>query len=267
MARKKDGKALFEMFYSAQYGPHWPQLYESLKQKRKNYISLVADFNKVYEGIPGIDPFEQVQGYHLDPASIYPVLALGLVGDHQILDACAAPGGKSLMILRAMSEQSQLLACDVSSSRLIRLRQNLAQYSFRTGYTIEQHQLLERHYSEQFDRILLDAPCSSERHWVEKEILGDWRPGRSKYLSHEQHALLCRAWDALLPGGRLVYSTCSISMLENDGVIERFLKKRAAQIIDLDLKGQKTKYGRLLLPHLCEGLGPIYYAVLMKEKN
>ena len=267
MARKKDGKALFEAFYSAQYGDKWPALYDALKQERTDYITLTAQMSHGFEGILGIDVSNQSEGYHVDPASIYPVLALDLKGPNKILDACAAPGGKSLMILRAMKAGSHLLACDVSSNRLIRLQHNLERYAPCLDYTVRQHHLLKKSYDSQFDRILLDSPCSSERHWIEKEILSDWRPGRSKYLALEQHALLCRAWEALKPGGRLVYSTCSISQLENDGVIAQFLKKRLAKIIDLGLKGQKTQFGHLLLPHLHDGLGPMYYVALEKEKD
>ncbi len=84
--------------------------------------------------------------------------------------------------------------------------------------------------TEEFDRILVDAPCSGERHLLKKPLeLARWSLKGSKGLVVRQHALLCSALDCLKPGGRLVYSTCSIQPAENDGVIERLKKSREGE--------------------------------------
>ena len=92
MARKKDGRALFEAFYFAQYGNEWFELYEALKQERTGYLTLTSQKGDGFESISGIDITNEAEGYHVDRASIYPVLALGLNGANQILDAWNDPG-------------------------------------------------------------------------------------------------------------------------------------------------------------------------------
>ena len=124
--------------------------------------------------------------------------------------------------------------------------------------------------------ILIDAPCSGERHLLETpKELAEWTVSRMKKLAQRQYALLTAGLLALKPGGKLVYSTCSIASLENDGVIETLLKKKEDfQILQEDLpqailqqigRPEKTKHGFLFLPDQC-GIGPIYFCVLRKNQ-
>lgn len=96
--------------------------------------------------------------------------------------------------------------------------------------------------------------------------LARWSLKGSKRLMIRQHALLCSGLDSLKPGGRLVYSTCSISPVENDGVIEKLHKSRAGlfRVVPVqESMGEATRFGWIALPDVC-GCGPIYFSVLEK---
>jgi 16S rRNA C967 or C1407 C5-methylase (RsmB/RsmF family) len=109
-----------------------------------------------------------------------------------------------------------------------------------------------------YDRILLDAPCSSERHVLnDPKALAQWSPSRTRTLAQQAIALLCSALEALRPGGWLLYSTCSISPHENEQVLEKFRLKRPGKWSLLD---QAT-----ILPDEHTGAGPLFWALLQKE--
>ena len=143
-----------------------------------------------------------------------------------------------------------------------------------------------------FDRILLDAPCSSERHVLQDEkYLAQWSPARIKTLSREQWALLSSAYRMLKDNGILLYSTCALAPKENDEVIERLFKK-FDNCVNLSFESEKyqnlkndeaklqlftdnvslpdferTKYGYQILPDKQNGAGPIYFSIIMKKLN
>jgi 16S rRNA (cytosine1407-C5)-methyltransferase len=129
-----------------------------------------------------------------------------------------------------------------------------------------------------FEAILLDAPCSSERHVIQSpKALAEWTEARPRFLSRRQWSLLSSAFLLLKGGGCLVYATCALSPIENDGPVSRLLEKYATDI-ELDepdfSEGEKTKYGRLILPDTSinvgasadapAGMGPMYVARFRK---
>ncbi|MCL2320256.1 MAG: 16S rRNA methyltransferase, partial [Treponema sp.] len=119
-----------------------------------------------------------------------------------------------------------------------------------------------------FEAILLDAPCSSERHVIQSaKALADWTPARPRSLARRQWSLLSAAFLLLKPGGSLVYATCALSPEENDGPVSRLLSKYsdAIELDDPDFpEGEKTSYGRLILPDTSNGMGPMYVARFRK---
>jgi 16S rRNA (cytosine1407-C5)-methyltransferase len=119
-----------------------------------------------------------------------------------------------------------------------------------------------------FGGILLDAPCSSERHvLMDAKALAQWKPARPRFLARRQWALLSAAFLMLQPGASLVYVTCAISEEENDGVASRLLNKyRAEALLDEPdfPEGERTALGRLILPDVSGGIGPLYVARFRK---
>jgi 16S rRNA (cytosine1407-C5)-methyltransferase len=121
---------------------------------------------------------------------------------------------------------------------------------------------------ERFGAILLDAPCSSERHVLASETaLAQWTPARPRFLARRQWALLSAAFLLLAPRGSLVYATCALSPEENDAVAGRLLEKYGGAV-HLDPpdfpEGEPTQYGRLILPDCDGGMGPMYVARFRK---
>ena len=191
--------------------------------------------------------------YNLDAASLLPVHALDPRPGELILDMCAAPGGKAI----AIAQHTTVYANELDNTRNKRLTTNLKTYLPSDRYKVLKLDGTKAIF-QQYDKVLVDAPCSSERHLIHAKA--DWK--LSKTLPKTQLALLLNAIKAVKPGGRVVYSTCSLSDLENDGVIEKCLQKADVKLIDYtsDMT-ERTKYGRICLPDK-DGWGPIYYAVI-----
>lgn len=236
-----------------------------------------ADF-KISEDAEGLSTT-----YILDPASVIVARALEVKRTDTVLDMCAAPGGKSLIIAEEMffntlqpeSEIGQLVSNEMSESRRVRLIKVFQEYIPREhrdfvhvrGLDGNQYGLRN---PDTFDRVLADVPCSGERHLFENSSeLALWSEKRTKNLSVRQYSLLSSAWLACKVGGRIVYSTCSISPLENDGVVAKLVKKRGVGVLRPDFIEtydfiEETEYGYRILPDGC-GFGPMYFAVLQKN--
>ncbi|MCP1728072.1 16S rRNA (cytosine967-C5)-methyltransferase [Natronospira proteinivora] len=148
-----------------------------------------------------------------------------LAPGQRVLDACAAPGGKTAHMLESCPDIAHMLALDVDPDRLGRVRENLDRLGLsadiRAGDVAHPESWWD---GESFDRILLDVPCSGtgviRRHPDIKYLR---RSNDAAGLAEKQAAILAGAWSMLAPGGRLLYTTCSIFRQENEGVLERFL--------------------------------------------
>lgn len=121
-----------------------------------------------------------------------------------------------------------------------------------------------------FDAILVDAPCSGEKHLIKSpQELEKWSEKRTKRLAQKQYGLLCSALLAAKSGATIVYSTCSISPYENDGVIQKLLEKKGDSVelatgIEAVPGAEKTEFGYLFLPDNM-GIGPMYFSKLIKK--
>lgn len=290
-------KDSFYQYFEKIYGPRWGELFDALKNSerqvaRLNRLSsaepvLLEDASKAHPSLRDcfwiptqayFQPERTVEDllnvYIMDPASVIVARALEVQEGDRVLDMCAAPGGKTLILIEGIQEAGEIFANDLSPERRERLKKVIQQYVPRTlrdrvwvtGRDGVQFGLRE---PGSFDRILLDAPCSGERHVLEnKKALEEWSPRRSENLATRQYALLAGALLAVKPGGRIVYSTCSISPNENDGVIHKLLKKKKDQVQVIPQEtssvGEKTEYGVVFLPDRC-GFGPLYYSVLERK--
>lgn len=185
----------------------------------------------------------------------------------RVLDACAAPGGKSCHILESERSLSELVALDNSSRRLERMQQNLERLQLKAHMITADAQRLDSWWDGQpFDRILLDAPCSATgiiRRHPDIKLLR--RPADIQQLRSIQLQLLQSLWHCLKPGGILLYSTCSILPEENHQIIEAFLDTQA-DAKDQEISAQwgvECPRGRQLLPDP-SGHDGFYFALLRK---
>jgi 16S rRNA (cytosine967-C5)-methyltransferase len=198
-------------------------------------------------------------------------LAAGLLDlqpGQRVLDACAAPGGKSGHILEFQPLLDELVAIDAKTERLVRLEDNLQRLGRRA--TVLEADLRETGRwwdGRPFDRILLDAPCTGSgviRRHPDIKLLR--RPEDSKTLAGTQRDLLSAAWSTLAPGGKIVYATCSLFGDENQEVINAFLAEHD-EAENLCLSGQwgrSMSAGKQILPAE-EDMDGFYYAGLRKR--
>jgi len=246
---------------------------------------------------PSRDDFCQVYNYYLlDAASVLAVEALDVKMGQSILDLCAAPGGKSLAILQALKMQDlkvsisgmkgeneemgnfnfELVCNENSIPRRKRLQKVIKDYvpdEFRNMILItgkdgtDISELEENH----FDRVIVDSPCSSERHLIQnEEEFYKWNHSRTKVNAQKQIELLKTALHAVKVGGKVLYATCSISQFENDMVIEKILQKRSfkLEVVRNNFQiGESTKYGWIILPDVCDGWGPLYFCTIVKNQS
>ncbi len=267
---KLTGESGFDTYYSRLFGARWPALKTALAAP-----PVYAELNC------GGEP------YFLDPASVLAASLLPLRGAERILDLCAAPGGKTLVLAALMDAGATLHSNERSSARKNRLAAVCASclsaaLRQRVRITCSDGATRCRTQSECYDRILLDAPCSSERHVLrDPAALRKWTPARIKTLAVEQWALLSSAYRLLAPGGFLLYSTCALSPQENDGIIDRLLKKFPDALIvparpcapdalasvcrtPFLPDAEQTGRGFHILPDVQNGAGPIWFSLVQK---
>ncbi len=162
--------------------------------------------------------------YAQDPSTAAAPALLDPQPGERVLDACAAPGGKTAILATAMENRGEIVAMDISETRAERLRGNLE----RLGVSIAQIEvadlLAEPTPAALFDRILLDAPCSNTG-VLRRRADARWRlaPGFATELATLQLRMATAVLPLLKPGGRLVYSTCSIAPEENADLVAAIL--------------------------------------------
>ncbi len=193
-------------------------------------------------------------------------------GGKRILDACAAPGGKTGHLLELAGPEADLTAVDLDENRLIKVRENLARLGFNaTVLAADASKPHEWWNKNQFDRILLDVPCSASgviRRHPDIKLLR--RAEDIEALARSQQAFLHALWPLLEANGRLLYVTCSVLTEENDVVIARFLESHDDAREDdalpnnniRDLMQRKT-CGYQILPG-SQDLDGFYFACLEK---
>ncbi|WP_016957011.1 16S rRNA (cytosine(967)-C(5))-methyltransferase RsmB [Catenovulum agarivorans] len=184
----------------------------------------------------------------------------------RILDACAAPGGKTTHILE-LAPKAQVDALDIEVERLERVDQNLERLNQQAhviaGDASEPQQWWD---GILYDRILLDAPCSAtgviRRH---PDILYLRREDDIQQLAQLQHKILKQMWQILKPGGTLVYATCSVLPQENKQQISQFLAQTSdAELQSIFASDTPADPGWQILPNQ-QNMDGFYYAVLKKQ--
>lgn len=235
------------------------------------------------------DPNGLLGYYLMDAASVLPCLAMDVREGHNVLDLCAAPGGKTLTLMQTRN-LGFLCVNDSSVSRTTRLRRVL--YSYIPNLLLSDKKLRITSFDgtqwgeaerDTFDRVLVDVPCTTDRHSLtedENNIFSRSRTGERRRLPQLQTELLLAGIQAACPGGEIVYSTCTLSHNQNQGVVEQAMHMAREQhdihlqVVDLKPLTQKFRktfhfapdlpLGEMVIPHLAANFGPIYMCKLRR---
>ncbi|XP_059617933.1 5-methylcytosine rRNA methyltransferase NSUN4 isoform X2 [Phlebotomus argentipes] len=229
--------------------------------------------------------------YLLDGSSILPPLALGLEHGDTVLDACAAPGGKALLMLQTL--YPNVLVCnDTPESRVMRIKNVMRDFVFdfednwahKRCFIIQGDARMLKDYKK-YDKILVDVPCTVDRHSVMENNNNIFKPTRMNErlkIPELQAGILENCLAMLKIGGSLVYSTCSLSPVQNDGVVQMALsnafRERGISVVIKDLNNvmkpfyemfkfenpKGLKYGQMVIPHLPSNFGPMYFCKLTR---
>lgn len=246
-------------------------------------------FTYLAEEHPGKHPYHEAGVYYIQEPSamVVAVLAAPRPGE-KVLDLCAAPGGKTTHLASQMKGQGLLVANEIHPARAKILSQNVERMGIRNAVvTNEDPASLTEYFSEFFDRIVVDAPCSGEGMFRKDEMACfEWSPQNVLLCAMRQSEILEHAAKMLKPGGRLAYSTCTFAPEEDEGTVLRFLEKHPEFVIDLEIDyekyyqmgfsqgysewiGDSTKAVAntiRIFPHKVEGEGH-YIAVFRKKEN
>jgi len=251
---------------------------------RDEYLELLAD-----QSLDAAPLVAAAEGIRLDkpvPVDVLPGFSAGFVSvqdgaaqlaagllaletGQRVLDACAAPGGKTAHILESGIALAGLTAIDIDASRLERVAENLSRLGLHADLVAADAGMPSTWWDGvHYGRILLDAPCTGTgviRRHPDIKLLR--KPGDVAALVSRQQVLLQSLWPLLTPGGMLLYSTCSVLAAENSEQIERFLAQQAdaAEIPVNASWGCACKHGRQILPGENEMDG-FYFACLHKTK-
>lgn len=235
--------------------------------------------------------------YCMDAASLLPVLMLGLEQGDSLLDMCAGPGGKSLAAMQTL-RPAKIVCNDIDFERVKRIKHVMSAYLVRDfnkdmGKNVVQYCnkdgiMLPEIFEGQFDKVLCDVPCYTDRHVLfndDGNIFHNARKKERLRMPERQSELLQSALRCVKPGGTVVYSTCTLSPVQNDGVVYTALKaiwetsdidftvsdlsavvEPFGATMKLSEKKHKLKYGQMVLPHLSCNFGPMYFAKIKRTR-
>ena len=220
-----------------------------------------------------LDPLFHAGCYYVQEASsmfLQQVLEQYVDTSSIVLDLCAAPGGKSTLISEYLGRDGLLLSNEVVRQRVFILSENIQKWG--NGNTIVTHNTAEE-YGERckhlFDCILVDAPCSGEGLFrKDEQARSEWSLKAVKMCAERQRSILMDVWDALKPGGILVYSTCTFNEEENEKNVEWLAETLGADVLPIDYDPSwgitEGNMGYHFYPHKTKGEG-LYICALRKH--
>ena len=192
------------------------------------------------------------------------------------LDLCAAPGGKSTLLCSSLPEGSMLVANEVVRNRVSALAENLTKWGTASAMVTNNAPADFARLGGCFDLILVDAPCSGEGMFrKDAGAIAEWSPANVEQCAQRQRTILSDAWQALRPGGLLVYSTCTYNLEENEKNIHWLIDTLGAIPLAVPLEAGWGVTGALdgsdvpvcrFLPHRTRGEG-LFMAVLRKDSD
>ena len=178
--------------------------------------------------ISNLEGYEQGEWWIQDYSSQIPVSLLEIQNNDDVLDLCAAPGGKTAQLI---SLGAKVTSIDNNKKRLFRLEQNLKRLNYKA--IIKNKDIRNFSTQKTWSKIILDAPCSSTGTLRKNpEIMHQKKDSDIVSLSKLQSDLLDAAWDLLKEGGTLLYCTCSLEKEEGEHQIENFIKRKKNSLLD-----------------------------------
>ncbi len=189
-----------------------------------------------------------------EAVSMLPVLALDPTPGQIILDLCASPGSKTTQICEHLGDSGAVIANEVISGRVNTLVTNVHRHASRAVLVVQHDgRHMPRVPGSGFDGVLVDVPCTgSGTTRKNPDVWGKWRPSSGRSLHSLQYDLLSRAIELTKPGGRVVYSTCSLDPIENEAVVARVVAGGKVRVVPCgdSLSGVPSKPGMANWPLL-----------------
>jgi len=189
-----------------------------------------------------------------EAVSMLPVLALDPTPGQIILDLCASPGSKTTQICEHLGDSGAVIANEVISGRVNTLVTNVQRHASRAVLVVQHDgRHMPRVPGSGFDGVLVDVPCTgSGTTRKNPDVWGKWRPSSGRSLHSLQYDLLSRAIELTKPGGRVVYSTCSLDPIENEAVVARVVAGGKVRVVPCgdSLSGVPSKPGMANWPLL-----------------
>lgn len=220
------------------------ELSKLLFEKYQIKTEPINYFDKVLKIVEGNDrigkTLEHVLGFYYiqSLSSMLPPLVLNPDGDDVVMDLCGAPGSKTTQLAELMNYEGTLLVNEVDNERIKSLVFNLERMNVINSAVIHSKgEVLIKIYEEHFTKILVDAPCSGLGIIQKKgEVSNWWSLDHVERLQQLQLRLLIAAIKMAKVGAEIVYSTCTLSIEENEEVIEKILEKYPVEILDVNLQ-------------------------------
>lgn len=221
---------------------------ENIKFERVPWYQDALIIKNVTEKeIQKLDIFEKGYIYLQSLSSMVPPLVLNPKPGEKVLDLTAAPGSKTTQMAAIMQNEGSILANELDKIRCERLQYNVMQQG--TSIVTVNNNYGERiggQYPENFDKVLLDTPCSGEGRFIatDAKTYRNWSERKVAELVKIQRKLLRNSYEALKPNGIMVYSTCTLNLDENEKILEWALEQFNLKLLDIDLELREIEKGK-----------------------
>ena len=223
------------------------------------------------------DPLLHAGAYYVQESSsmfLHQVLRQYVTEPVAMLDLCAAPGGKSTLARSVLPEGSRLVSNEPMRGRAQVLEENVTKWGYPDHIVTNRYPKDFRKSKQQFDVILTDVPCSGEGMFRKDEgAIAEWSLQKVEQCQRLQREIVSDAWECLVPGGLLIYSTCTFNTLENEENIKWILENFDAEVLPVHTEAEWNIQGSILpdfiapiyrfIPGLTRGEG-LFMAVIRK---
>ena len=213
--------------------------------------------------------------YIQEPAAMMPVSTLDIQRDWKILDTCSAPGGKSLQAAAFLGDEGFIISNEINTPRAKIMVGNFERMGVVNAViTSSPVDKVSECFPYYFDLVIVDAPCSGEGMFrKEEDAVKDWSEENVRTCAERQKGILQSASRAVRGGGYLIYSTCTFSVEENEGVVNAFLENNSDfelvspndKVLSFTVSGIGNEKLRRFYPHIAKGEGQ--FSALLKRRG